>query len=205
MSVNCSIWRSVLYQSKLAFQYCAWNVIVATVVFSGCQKQTTQEMTAFEPAIAAKLAFERYDQNKDGKLSAQEMKECPPLMEGAKRADTNRDGVLTAEEFQKRLNAAHAQPSLHLFQVRVTSSEKPLRDASITFVPEPFLGERLQSYSGTTTADGLCALEGDNKKTLGVANGYYRVKIVQSEQGIDSLRGCEIAADTTRDIIHIAL
>src|SRR4051794_26061608 len=101
----------MLYPSKSPITRLDWAgvVIAAIVVLSGCQKPSPQQITALEPAAAAKMAFEKYDQNRDGKLSAQEMKESPPLLEGAKRADINHDGVLTVEEFQKRLNAAHAQ------------------------------------------------------------------------------------------------
>jgi hypothetical protein len=192
-------------QSAICVLRHALIAAIAVAAFSGCQKPSVSQVTGFDPATATKQAWETYDQNKDGKLSADEMTKSPPLSEGAKRADTNRDGILTVDEFKKRLDTAHASRSLHLFQVRVTSGGKPLRDASISFVPESFLGEGLQSYSGKTTADGLCALEGDNKKSLGIPDGYYTIRIVQAEQGIDSLRGCEIAPDTMRDIVEVAL
>jgi hypothetical protein len=171
----------------------------------GCTRSATQGATAFDPSTATAKALERYDRNKDRKLSADELKASSTLSASAARFDKNRDGSLSEDEIRERFKAHESLAGKLLFQVSVSAQGKPLADATVTFTPEPFMGEGLQSYLGTTGEKGLCSLKGRDFKTLGVPNGFYQVHVSQAGHGIDVDRGVEIANDTTRDIVEIAL
>jgi len=171
----------------------------------GCTQSTAQRATAFDPSAATTKALEQYDRNSDRKLSADELKASPALSASAARIDKNRDGSLSENEIRERFKAHESLAGNLLFQISVSAQGKPLADATVTFTPEPFMGEGLQTYVGTTGEKGLCALKGSQFKTLGVPDGFYQVHVSQTAHGIDAVRGVEIANDITRDMVEIAL
>jgi hypothetical protein len=159
----------------------------------------------YDPATAAAKAMEVYDRNQDGKLSAEEIKASPGLTDAASRIDKNRDGILTAGELQARFQTLDSQAPSMLLHVDISLKRAPLAGASVTFVPELFMGDGLQSYVGTTTDAGVCDLKGERAETLGIPSGFYQVKVVHPGRSINALRGVEIADDTTGNRLEIAL
>jgi hypothetical protein len=89
--------------------------------------------------------------------------------------------------------------------VQVTSQGQPLVGAALTLIPEPFMGDDLQSYSGTTVEGGACPLRGNRAQVPGIPVGFYQAKIMHTGKGVDEVRGCEIAADTTDNRLYFAL
>jgi hypothetical protein len=172
---------------------------------AGCGGSAAQRVRAFDPASAAANVLDEYDRNKDRKLSVQELKANAALSESAARIDKNRDGSLSETELRDRFIAHEDLAAKFLFQVSVSAQGRPLASAAVTFTPEPFMGEGLQSYVGTTLENGVCSLEGHDFKTLGIPNGFYQIRITQPERGIDAVRGTEIANDITRDFVEIVL
>ncbi len=57
------------------------------------------EVTATMPSASAKDAFDRADVNRDGKLSAAELKTVPGLAERMQAVDANHDAVVSRAEF----------------------------------------------------------------------------------------------------------
>jgi hypothetical protein len=178
-------------------------LIIATCI--GCSRSSVQHAIAFDPSAATAKALDQYDRNGDHKLSAQELKASPALSDSAVRIDKNRDGSLSEAEVRDRLKTHESLAGKFLFQVSVSLKGKPLEGAAVTFTPEAFMGEGAQSYVGTTGANGLCSLDGREFKTLGVPNGFYQIRIIQTDHGIDGVRGTELANDVTRDMVEIAL
>jgi hypothetical protein len=179
--------------------------LLFVALLTGCSRSEADRGIAFDPPAATAKALDQYDQNRDRKLSAQEVKASAALSAGAARIDNNRDGSLSEDELRDRFKTHESLAGRFLFQVSVAIQGKPLAGAEVTFTPEPFMGEGLQSYTATAGIDGICSLEGCDFYTLGVPNGFYQIRIVQTEQGIDFIRGAEIANDVTRDMIEIAL
>jgi hypothetical protein len=177
-------------------------LIAATL---GCSTSKVQRESAFDPSAATAKSLEQYDRNGDHKLSAQELKASAALSASAARIDKNRDGSLSEDEIRNRFMAHESLAGKLLFQVSVSVQGKPLPGATVTFTPEPFMGEGLQSYVGTTGENGICSLEGRDFKTLGIPNGFYQIRIIQADRGIDMVRGAEIVNDVTRDMVEIAL
>jgi hypothetical protein len=173
----------------------------------GCSRSPAERVSAFDPSIATAKTLGQYDRNGDHKLSADELKASAALSVNgnAVRIDTNRDGSLSEVEIRDRFRTHESEAGKFLFQVNVSVRGKPLTGAAVTFTPETFMGEGLQSYVGTTEENGMCSLEGHDFKTLGVPSGFYQIRINQIEHGIDVVRGAEIANDVTRDIVEIKL
>ena len=170
-------------------EYATWAVIMAATPHSA----------------ATANALDQYDRNGDRKLSAQEVTASAGLSVSVGRMDKNRDGSLSEDEIRDRFMAHESHAGKFLFQVSVSLKGKPLEGAAVTFTPEAFMGEGAQSYVGTTGANGLCSLDGREFKTLGVPNGFYQIRIIQTDHGIDGVRGTELANDVTRDMVEIAL
>jgi hypothetical protein len=178
-------------------------LLIATAI--GCSQQPGQRAIAFDSSAATAKALAQYDRDRDHKLSAQELKASAALSESAARIDKNRDGSLSEDEVRDRLKTHESLAGRFLFQVSVSLKGKPLAGAAVTFTPEAFMGEGAQSYVGKTGANGLCSLDGRDFKTLGVPNGFYEIRIIQTDHGIDGVRGTELANDVTRDMVEIEL
>lgn len=180
-------------------------LVSLVVTAGGCGGMNSPKSENYDAATATAKALETYDQNSDGQLSAAELKACPALAGGMRRIDRNGDGALSAEELQARMQSLAGQSDFIGLALRVTAQGRPLVGAQLTMTPEPFMGDALQAYSGTTVEGGGCPLKGDNRMVPGIPIGFYRVQIVQADQGINEVRGREVADDTTGNRLSIAL
>jgi hypothetical protein len=174
-------------------------------LLSGCGGAISGGVQKYDPASAAAKAIEIYDSNRDGKLSADELKNSPALAARVRRIDTSGDGILNKEEIQARMEALDAGADLIAMDIRLISNGRPLVGAEVTLTPEPFLGEGYQTFSGTSVEGGVCPLVGNGKRLPGIPAGFYQAKIVHTGQGINVVRGMEIADDTTGNRLEIAL
>ena len=145
------------------------------------------------PQAAGKQAVADYDQNADGVLSVDELSAAPALHANFLRLDTDKDGKLTAEEITTRVQAWHdIGLGMLAVPVTVTLDAAPLADATVTFVPESFLGSAYKSGSGVTKPSGettVTLAEGDRPDTgvTGMPPGFYTVKISKFVSGKESL------------------
>jgi hypothetical protein len=196
------LWKTS-FRASNCMKVLVYLLLVAVAI--GCSRSTTQRVSAFDPSAATAKALDQYDRNGDHKLSAQELKASAALSASAARIDKNRDGSLSEDEIRDRFRTHESLAGKFLFQVSVSAQGKPLSGAAVTFTPEPFMGEGLQSYVGTTGENGMCSLDGREFKTLGVPNAFYQIRVIQADQRIDVVRGTEIANDVTRDMVEIAL
>jgi len=169
--------------------------MLSLITITGCGGSVASQLPSYDPVQAASKAMELYDRNGDGKLAADELRECPALVVGLPRIDRNSDRSITAEEIQARFEALDNQSDIKGLDLSVTSQRRPLGGATVTFTPEPFMGEGLQSYSGVTSEPGRCELVGSEVDLYGLPVGYYKVHIVHEGQGINAIRGAEIADD----------
>jgi hypothetical protein len=181
-------------------------IFLLVTSFNGCGRSVQYKLqNKFDAATSATKAVELYDRNRDGKLTADEVKASPGLSDGGPRIDANRDGVLKLDEIQARLRTLASQSDFILLRLDVSLKRKPLAGASVTFTPEPFMGDGLQAYVGTSSESGGCDLKGEAADTLGIPVGFYQVKIVHPGHSINVVRGVEIADDTTGNRLEIAL
>jgi len=135
-------------------------------------------------------AIEMYDTNGDSALSGDELEKVPSLKSAIQRIDADGDGRVTAAEIADRVEQWQ-EVGLGTMAVRMTVylDGSPLADATITFEPEPFLGEDVQTAIGTTGPDGSAEMSIPKKKRSapdappGVNFGLYKVRISKEDGG----------------------
>ena len=146
-------------------------------------------------ASAPRRAMEMYDANKDGSLDAKELEKVPGLKAALKQVDTNHDGKISEQEIAERIKSwADSQVGRMPVMCRVTHNGRPLAGANVVFVPERFLGDKLQSGSGTTSAMGFanisCPCAADSR-VHGLSPGFYRVEITKEGEKIPAQYNAE--------------
>ena len=141
-------------------------------------------MPDFDPAEAAAAALESHDKNEDGQLSQTEMAAAPGLHSAAEVIDQNSDQMLSKDELAARLQS-YQDENLALFpwSCQVELNGRPLSGATVTLVPESFLGPSFQTAKGTTDGRGHVAPVVDPEKLPGVQCGLYRIEISTSGSG----------------------
>lgn len=140
----------------------------------------------WDPAAAARQALSENDVNGDQKLSKEELKKSPGLLVAMSSLDRDGDGTISEEELQTGL-AEMGQAATALVKVpcSVTHGGRPLEGATVTFVPESFLGGGIKSASGVTGPDGMAIptvadeeLPAEYRGRLkGVPCGIFRVMV----------------------------
>jgi hypothetical protein len=132
---------------------------------------------------AAKKAIELYDVDKKGYLDAKELEKAPAI-----QAAFPGSSKVTEEDIAARLAKWKENKIGRLaFLIRVMHNGKPLPDATVTLVPESFLGSEIETAVGRTDGSG-CALpsvpaHGSDHRP-GVAPGFYRVEITKADENI---------------------
>jgi hypothetical protein len=124
-----------------------------------------------------------YDANKDGALDAKELEACPGLRSALKRTDKDNDNRLTADEIAERLTLFHDQGMLGDVSVAVTLDGRPLAGATVTLVPEKFMGPGVKPATAVTDNEGTGFFKTEGSEYIQVAFGYYRVQVSKNVQG----------------------
>jgi hypothetical protein len=136
-------------------------------------------------SAAGQTALKQYDTNGDGGLSGAELDKTPPLKSAMARLDKNRDGKLTAEEINDRIEEwKKTRVALTSVAPTIRLDGKLLADAQVTLVPEAFLGEAVESASGTTNDRGIARPRiSADEDGVGVRLGFYRIQISKTVNG----------------------
>src|SRR5438874_4779771 len=144
----------------------------------GCAGKDELTMPTYTPDAYAKQALAEYDTNKDGFLDAKELERCPALKKSLEAIDTNGDHKISAEELASRIQMFQdSQVALKAVGCHVTLDGKPLQGATITYVPEKFMGSSVRQATGTSDERGAVALFMEGERTSGVQPGFYRVQV----------------------------
>jgi hypothetical protein len=119
------------------------------------------------------------DANGDGALNAQEMKKVPGLIPSRPALDADADGKLTAAEIEAWLTRiATSRVAITPGSFTVMWGGRPLPNASVKLVPEPFMGAGMRSAEGVTDAAGIVNPKMAGQSYHGVNPGLYRVEVV---------------------------
>jgi len=185
------------------------GALVALLMFPGllgCGNSVPPAIVPDLPAAsAASDALKLYDKNGKGFLDAKDLEQVPGLKAAIKQVDANHDGKISEQEIADRIKSwADSQIGRMPVMCRVMHGGKPLAGAKVVFVPEKFLGGKLQPGSGTTSAMGFasisCPYEA-NARVQGLSPGFYRVEISKEGERIpakytsETTLGAEVARD----------
>jgi hypothetical protein len=168
----------------------------AFLLLGGCSGMGGFEPVHYDPQQVSEAALKAYDTDGDGRIAGVELDQSPALKGALKRIDSNSDGAISGDEIKARFEAYQSQSQLVATSVLVMLDNKPLTDAKVVLEPEPFMGEALPSFSGTSDADdGTLVPRDANNELPGLPLGFYRVLISQPQRNVDATLGCEIADD----------
>jgi hypothetical protein len=192
-----------MFNSQFTFFAVAVPIALA---LAGCSDgQPSIEAPAINAGGAGRQAMQRYDANRDGRVSGDELDGAPALKAALGSLDANGDGGVTADEVADRVGAWQAsQLGRMSITCDVILDGKPLSDATVTFVPEEFLGDEIQAARGVTDARGSAAMSIPDLFPPGVACGLYRVEIskladgeetIPAEYNSQTTLGVEVAED----------
>jgi hypothetical protein len=170
-------------------------VVAAPIVFTGCSSRPAAvRPPAINASQAGSQAIEMYDTNGDGVIAGDELDRAPALNEALPRLDTNADKGVSADEIAARVNAWKAtEIGMTSFRCHVTLDGEPLTGATVTFEPEPFLGDEIKTAIGVTNPFGDAAptipkeQRPDPKLPGGIHLGLYKVRISKIVNGKETI------------------
>lgn len=170
-----------------------WLLAVFSVaLWAGCSS-TPARLTgpSLSPTAIAAQAIEQYDANHDGTIEGAELDKVPALKNSLAKLDKNGDQKISAEEIAAEVQnwKDNKYPVLQ-FTCAVTLDGKPLSNATVTLVPEKFMGADAKPAQGLTNMEGQArlgteGLERNGVNLVGVYCGFYKVEISKKEGGAE--------------------
>ena len=134
----------------------------------------------FDAAGAAKEAMSLYDSNSDGQLDDGELKACMALGRAIDEIDTDSDGQISEDEIEARVEFfIQGRVGRESLMCRIVKRNSPIPGATVTFVPEPFMADMIESASGETNFNGEAVINIDDKMG-GIQPGFYKVEDLQA-------------------------
>jgi hypothetical protein len=174
-------------------------VSLALSLLSGCGGSSEGLMPAsYSPDASAEQALTEYDTNHDGFLDAKELERCPALKSHLELIDQNGDQRLSAAEIAARIEVyQESQVALKNVGCQVSLDGQPLQGATVTYVPEKFLGPSLKSASGVSDDHGAVVLNTEGEKLPGVQPGLFRVQVSKKNADGQEMIPARYNQDTT--------
>jgi hypothetical protein len=139
----------------------------------------------WDPEFLTDNILEALDKNADGAVDEEELAASPGLKAGADRIDADKDGKLNREELQARFESYQAlsvgvRPTTYL----VTYRGRPVANATVELIPEPWLEGTIEPAKGITDDTGYVLPVLDNPELPGIRVGFYRVKVTSPNMKI---------------------
>jgi hypothetical protein len=166
---------------------------------------------AYDAAAIAQAAMRDYDKDKNGSLEGSELDACPALKAALSALDRNHDGKISVEELKQRIEEFAQRGNVPVV-CTVRLDGQPLEGATVTFEPEPFMGDSAKRVAGTTDRNGMCrAYQADGATYTQLAPGFYRVRITKEGSGLpgryntQTTLGIEVYAEPRREEVRIDL
>jgi hypothetical protein len=180
--------KVALHQRVHRFRFAA-SIAIYSLLICGCGGLSTVKPPNVNADQAATAAIKAYDENGDGRLSADELKKLPAI--SLATADKDRDGQVSAAEIADRIRLwSEGETGIMSFYCTVTLDGGPLEGAEVKLDPEPFLGDAVKPAGGITRIDGAILkidpelLPADQRTLRGVQPGLYKVRITHKSTTI---------------------
>lgn len=163
------------------------------LICSGCMGGPSRvHPVDFDPDDSTARAMEEYDTNGDGILADEELDASPPLKSAINQIDTDKDGKISEQELLARLDQwDERRTAVITTSVTVLSQGRPLAGATVTFDPEPFLGESFVQATGETDQYGQVSPSVADKERFGgfggIPPGLYRVRVSLERNGMEMI------------------
>ncbi len=131
---------------------------------------------SFDPNAIGAAAVKEYDTNGDGAISGPELDNVPGILKALAHYDNNGDKRVTADTIAARIGQwQDSQVQLTTISCNVLLDDQPLKDATVTYDPEKFMGSEVPPATGKTSAAGTAVPQIPDKH--GIRLGIYKVRI----------------------------
>jgi hypothetical protein len=118
------------------------------------------------------------DANGDDELDAGELAKAPAFVAAVGVLDRDGDKALSRAELKSWLSDIRSSKvAIHSAAVVVKHKGRPLAEAAVKFVPEPFMGAAAAPAGGTTDAAGQAGITIPGSRYPGINCGVYRIEI----------------------------
>jgi len=198
----------------------AWVVPVA--LCTGCGTSASRVAPVeIDASSASSQAMELYDKDGDGAIAGAELDAVPGIKRHLQNYDRDGDDRVTRNEIADRLHSwGDNQLALMGRTYVIMLDGQPLSGATVTMVPEPYLGENVKPASGVTGPTGLARMshaEEDLPKSAngraipGVFGGTYKVQVthptkqIPAKYGAATELGDEVAFDINTTDVAVTL
>lgn len=190
---------------------CCFAAPLALALLAGCSKAPDRlDAAGISSGSASEAAIAEYDADGDGAIADVELDKVPALKYSMRLLDADGDKKITADEIAARLDRwAEDRVAFLETDCMVTLGGRPLADATVTLVPEKFLGEAVHPATGTTDRGGSVLLSVaaeflPNAAIKGVQCGFYKVTVTHPTKKIPAKYnaasttplGCEVSQDS---------
>ena len=196
--------------------------LTAIALGVGCNSRpSTLDAVSIDAASAADGAIAQADANGDQSLDDAELAKIPGMLKQKEKYDVDGNGVVSKQEIADRINLWASQGlGVKTLAVEVTLDGRPLPEATVTFVPEPFLGEGPKPATGVTDVNGATKVSVANEhlpeqlqqaRLRGLYGGIYRIEVTHPQRTIPAkyntatTLGEEIARDAAPDRVKLQL
>jgi hypothetical protein len=160
--------------------------LVGWLVLGGCSTPppTGPELPELDAAAAAERAMSDYDTDRDGHIAGAELQQSPPLNDAHQRIDRDGDAKLSRQEIEDHLKKyASDGIALYSYRCQVTLDGRPLPGATVTLVPEKFMGPAFKPATGETDEQGQATPVAEGTDPPGAYFGLYRVEVTKKDSG----------------------
>ncbi|MEO1990742.1 MAG: hypothetical protein ABGW78_02330 [Pirellulales bacterium] len=183
---------------------------LASLLVIGCSKSSL-DSPFFSPRRAAEDVLATYDSDSNGVLDANEMSTSTIIQPVLQRADRDNNGEVTHAELTNRF-ATYVADELNMttFPCRLMLDGRPLAQATVSLMPEAFMGQGYEIATGTTSQSGHTVLSTPSIASSGFSGIYFGVyrldvskkntrgeELVPAHYNSASQIGQEIAPDLT--------
>jgi hypothetical protein len=159
----------------------ALGASLALLTCGGCSRGPGRiKPPSVNPASAAQAAFEQLDKNQDGQINDEELKSAPGLAAAKVAYDADQNGMLAKDEVESGIRRwAEGNSGAIAVPYIVQMDGRPLPNAQVKAIPEPFLGDALKPATGI---NGYLAVAPEDRppnapKLPMMIPGLYRIEI----------------------------
>jgi len=144
----------------MSFYRRAQCLAILCAVLIGCSRGPAQfAAPEVDSQAAAGEAVKLYDANGDGALSKEELAQCPGVLSKLAIYDQDGGGSIDEQEILHQISALFKNGTGGTkLNCLITYKGKPLSGAIVVLEPEPYLGDGVQTATGTTDGAGAAQM-----------------------------------------------
>jgi hypothetical protein len=163
-----------------------WFILL---LIAGCSRAPSRIVPPTVDPTASDKAIEQCDQNGDGVLDDKELSKAPSLKSAMARIDKNGDRNIDAAEIAARFAAwEESKVGLMPVTIRLSIQGKPVTEADVTLLPEPFLGDAFKPARGKSNQHGVAVMQiSELPDERGVSSGFYRIEVSKKSNGVETI------------------